>query len=514
MTILVITQSDAVFEKIEALCGPDIARMHVGGIDEARASLGAVQPELILTDLRLPDGDAFDILEDAVHHRAPLAILHANAKDDAEVNQAIHAGALDTIDINTLSPSGWTHLLARAASSRKLLQRAQESAIAMREKEEFNFALFQHHPAAMVVVDNGGRVVKSNLAMRDLSKKLPALGKPLYDPTTDAFSAEMADELQKCIHSATGRTFLERETEGRILTITIAHVPTGAVVIVDDVSERIQTKRESERRQEQLIHADKMIALGTLVSGVAHEISNPNNVMILSAGSLNDAMKEIIGLLDAYNEIEGELYIGAQPYSDLRDELPELCGSVLRAAKKIRSLVGDLKTFARPDANTLDEAVDLSAVAKASISLVGSLIKKSTQHFESDLCPSLPTIPGNAQRLEQVMINLITNACQALPNRDAKIKVVTRLDTNTNSVIAEVIDTGEGIPPDSLKRIQDPFFTTKHDTGGTGLGLSISSKIMDSHGGTLSFESTLGHGTIASMTIPNNPDARRKGSDE
>ena len=176
--------------------------------------------------------------------------------------------------------------------------------------------------------------------------------------------------------------------------------------------------------------------------------------------------------------------------------------------------MGDLKTFARPDANTMDEAVDLSVVAKASISLVGSLIKESTQHFKSDLCPSLPTVPGNAQRLEQVMINLITNACQALPNREAGIKVVTRLDENTNSVLAEVIDTGEGIPPDSLKRIQDPFFTTKHDTGGTGLGLSISSKILASHGGTLSFESTLGHGTIARMTIPNNPDERRKGNDE
>ena len=514
MTIIVITQSDTALEKIEALCAPDVTRMKVGGIDEARACLDVVQPELILTDLRLPDGDAFDILEDAVHHRAPLAILHTNVKDDAEVNQAIRAGALDAIDINTLSSSGWTHLLARATSSRKLLQHAQEAATAMREKEEFNFALFQHHPAAMVVVDKVGRVVKSNLAMRNLSEELPALGKPLYDPATDAFSADMAEELQKCIQSATARTFPECEHQGRFLTITIAHVPTGAVVIVDDVSEGIQTKRESERRQEQLIHADKMIALGTLVSGVAHEISNPNNVMILSAGSLNDAMKEIIGLLDAYNEIEGEIYIGAQPYSDLRDELPELSGSVLRAAEKIRSLVGDLKTFARPDANTMDEAVDLSVVAKASISLVGSLIKESTQHFKSDLCPSLPTVPGNAQRLEQVMINLITNACQALPNREAGIKVVTRLDENTNSVLAEVIDTGEGIPPDSLKRIQDPFFTTKHDTGGTGLGLSISSKILASHGGTLSFESTLGHGTIARMTIPNNPDERRKGNDE
>ncbi|MDE0839633.1 MAG: hypothetical protein OSB41_11350, partial [Kiritimatiellae bacterium] len=78
MTIIVITQSDTSREKIEALCNPDVTRMHVGNLDEARACLNVVQPELILTDLRLSDGDAFDILEDAVHHRAPLAILHAD----------------------------------------------------------------------------------------------------------------------------------------------------------------------------------------------------------------------------------------------------------------------------------------------------------------------------------------------------------------------------------------------------------------------------------------------------
>lgn len=472
------------------------------GVEDARVHMKAEAPRVILSDLNHSDGDLIDVLEDAVFLKSPLIVLQTSSDSAADLDQAIAAGALDCVDMDAITDDEFSRLLLRAESNRRILVKAQETAHAMREKEEFNFALFQHNPSAMVVVDQSGLVIKSNLAMRILRDELPELGRPLYDGLSDSFSADMWDALTECIESGSLRAFSELKNGDQYYNVTMAPVPAGAVVIMEDISERVSAQQESERRQEQLIHADKMIALGTLVSGVAHEISNPNNVMLLSAKALDGMVGDILPVLDQHEENEGDVYIGGQPYEDVRDEIPQMTGSILRAAEKVKALVGDLKTFARPDADTMDESVDLNKVADASVSLMGSLIKKTTHTFDVQKDEDLPTIAGNPRRLEQVIINLITNACQALHDTEAALRVVTRFDADAGNVIVEVIDEGAGISPDDLKRIQDPFYTTKHDTGGTGLGLSISSKILATHGGELTFESELGHGTTARLTIP------------
>ncbi len=502
MIILAITQSTPVRDRLKSLLGESAEYIAVDTLSDARQTIETRPPDAVFSDSELSDGDLFGILEDAMHLRAPLIILQKNSDTAAILDHAIAAGVLDCVDMQTISDDEFARLLLRVGTSRRALLKSQETAQAMRDKEEFNFALFQHNPSAMVVVDHSGLVIKSNLAMRNLHDQLPELGRPLYNSEADAFSATVWDALQQSLESGLVRSFAEIQNGDHHLNVTMAPVPSGAVVIIQDITERVRAQQESERRHEQLIHADKMIALGTLVSGVAHEISNPNNVMLLTAKALNGIVADIVPLLDEYEQNEGDVYIGGQPYEDIRPELPEMTGSILRAAEKIKGLVGDLKTFARPDADTMDESVNLNKVTDDSISLVASLIKKTTSHFEVVKDDALPTIPGNPRRIEQVLINLITNACQALHDAEAAIRVVTRFDADAGHAIVEVIDEGEGIPEESLKRIQDPFFTTKHDTGGTGLGLSISSKILASHGGTLSFESERGKGTTARLTIP------------
>jgi polar amino acid transport system substrate-binding protein len=146
--------------------------------------------------------------------------------------------------------------------------------------------------------------------------------------------------------------------------------------------------------------------------------------------------------------------------------------------------------------------MDVNAVAAVAVRLVDTSIRKATRHFTVELAEDLPRVRGNPQRIEQVIVNLLLNACQALPDPDRSVRLATRHDAARGEVMVEVTDQGVGIPPEDLPRLTDPFFTTKREMGGTGLGLSVSAGIVKEHGGTLEFRSTVGAGTTASLALP------------
>jgi polar amino acid transport system substrate-binding protein len=175
---------------------------------------------------------------------------------------------------------------------------------------------------------------------------------------------------------------------------------------------------------------------------------------------------------------------------------------MIEGARRIRRIVEDLKDFARRDDAPRLEPVDLSAVVRASVRLVDNSLRKATAHFELACTDGLPRVRGNAQRIEQVVVNLILNACQALPDPGRAIRVATRHDLERGAVVLEVQDEGVGIRPEDLPRLTDPFFTTKRDSGGTGLGLSVSAGIVKEHGGSLEFRSVPGAGTTVVLTLP------------
>jgi signal transduction histidine kinase len=255
-------------------------------------------------------------------------------------------------------------------------------------------------------------------------------------------------------------------------------------------------------KQEQLFQAAKMASLGTLVSGVAHEINNPITSVMLNAPNLNRMWEAMLPILDRHYEKKGDFKVGATVYSRIRDRIPQMLTSIIDDARRVRNIVADLKDFARDNPSEIIDVVDLNDVVKKAVGLTANLIKKSTQHFSLKCHPALPTMEGNAQRIEQVVINLLVNACQALTTTDQSVMVVTWFDRPNYQVVLEVIDEGNGIDPDTLKRVSDPFFTTKREKGGTGLGLAITDRIVRDHGGSLRFESTPGKGTTVRVTFP------------
>jgi len=365
----------------------------------------------------------------------------------------------------------------------------------LQRKEEFNFALFQHNPAPTVVVDREGHTLKSNLARRRSGEGLPTLGRPLFDPAAGAERKELHESLLECIASGKVKRFAEKNIGERWYSITMAPFPDGAIVTTQDITEQMQAR-------EQLIQADKMVALGTLVSGVAHEISNPNNVLLLSSSALKNLCAQLAAFLDEHKAVNGDFEIGFSSCDETTAELRDLVDTVARAAERIRDTVNDLKEFSRKSTGELTQDVDVNKVVEVAARMLQPVINKATRSFSLVRGEALPPVKVNAQRLEQVVVNLITNACQALTDPHQPVSVSTRSVADGGCVVVEVRDGGCGIAGKDMKRITDPFFTTKHDSGGTGLGLSISRKIVEQYGGSLRFASEPGKGTTASVVLP------------
>jgi len=278
----------------------------------------------------------------------------------------------------------------------------------------------------------------------------------------------------------------------------------GATVLWSRTLQRRVLARTDELkvRDQQLRQADRLASLGTLVSGVAHEINNPTGLILLSLPVLRRAYQAAETVLEARYQQDGDFMIGGLSYGELRDEMPRVFQDMTEGARRIKRIVEELKDFARDGKPTLDQRVDLNTVVEVAARLVDAQIKTATVDFRMELAAELPAFQGNPQGIEQVVVNLLQNACHALPDPQRGIRIATSVDPERKTLTLVVEDRGIGIPADQLARVTDPFFTTRREHGGTGLGLSMSAKIIREHLGTMAFRSSLGDGTTVIVTLP------------
>lgn len=267
-----------------------------------------------------------------------------------------------------------------------------------------------------------------------------------------------------------------------------------------EIIERERAEELARQQQQKLFQSEKMASVGTLVSGVAHEINNPNNFILLNSDNLADVWNDLIPLLDKYAEEKGDFTVAGLNYSEIRNEVSMIINGVKEGSERIKRIVQTLKDFVRTDPGNLNQIINIADIIDDSLTILTGFIKRHTNHFSINLSEDIPKIKGNIQQIEQVIINLISNACQALENKEQKITVSTALDNKSMQII--VRDEGRGISSEDLKYIMDPFFTTKRDIGGTGLGLSISYNIIKDHGGELIINSEVGKGTTAVIKLP------------
>jgi polar amino acid transport system substrate-binding protein len=336
--------------------------------------------------------------------------------------------------------------------------------------------------------------------------------KPVQDMTVLFHAVEKVMERVRLIReNKRYREHLEAEIEERTRELILANQNLTREI---KERERLEAERkeaeEKERlHRQQLIQADKMASLGILVSGVAHEINNPNNFIMVNAPILSRIWKVVDPILEEHYRTRGDFYIAPRlSYSEMKENIPGIISGILEGAQRIDNYVRELKNFSRPAPLNVDTNININKVIQASAKLLANLIKKSTNRFQTDYGENIPGIKGSFQRLEQVIINLLENSCQALPGKDRGIVVSTGFDPCSRTVKVQVKDEGEGMTPETLENIKNPFFTTKRSSGGTGLGLSISSKIVEDHRGTLVFESSPGVGTTATVLLPVGPGPR------
>lgn len=273
--------------------------------------------------------------------------------------------------------------------------------------------------------------------------------------------------------------------QGRVVRLIIAH----------DITEQQQLRQGAER-------VARLAALGELTAGVAHEINNPNGMILRNLDFVGAVLADSLPLLAEQARSE-DLQLGGLDYDLVAAQIPQLVKDMQRGAGHIRDIVRDMKDFARADEELAEKSLlDLNEAVAAAVRLLDGHLRKATDRFELQLAEVLPVASGNIRQIEQVVINLLMNACQSLPDRQHGVTVRTAYDPSQKCIKVEVVDQGRGIASQDMKRITDPFFTTRREEGGTGLGLSVSTRIAKQHGGTLNFKSKPGEGTMVTLSLP------------
>ncbi len=250
----------------------------------------------------------------------------------------------------------------------------------------------------------------------------------------------------------------------------------AVIVIARDVSGRRQVQSQS-------IKSDRLAAVGTLAAGVAHEINNPLAYVLLN---LQYLIREIPKLGTSDDRI---------------GQLVERLREARHGAERVSAIVRDLRTFSRADEESVG-AVELRRVLLSAIKVARSQLMDRGQIIE--ILDDVPMVRGNASRLEQVFLNLLINAIQALSGTSSEANVIRIRVARAGDyvVVVEITDTGVGIPPQHLDRVFDPFFTTKPVGLGTGLGLPICHSIITKMGGAISVSSEVGKGSTFRIKLP------------
>ncbi|GMR19463.1 MAG: hypothetical protein BMS9Abin36_0058 [Gammaproteobacteria bacterium] len=266
--------------------------------------------------------------------------------------------------------------------------------------------------------------------------------------------------------------------------------------------------RKLEQAHNQLLQSEKLASIGQLAAGVAHEINNPVGYISSNLGTLAEYQQDLFQVLDVYESLEPLLQNEDQALQrihevkqaarldHLRQDVPDLLSESQQGVTRVRRIVEDLKDFSHVDEGEWAEA-DLHQGLESTLNIVNNEIKYKTEVVRE--YGDLPPVMCQAPQLNQVFMNLLINAAQAIEEHGV---ITLRTGSEHGWVWVEISDTGQGIEPEQLKRIFDPFFTTKPVGTGTGLGLSLSYGIVQAHGGRIDVDSEPGNGTTFRVWLP------------
>jgi PAS domain S-box-containing protein len=408
---------------------------------------------------------------------AAIAVLALGRKESGE--------SLNSEDLALLTAVAGQ--VATAIENGRLYRQLHLKAEELGRMREFNENILESLDDGLVVLDLNDRIVRWNRALErfyGISRE-EAIGRPL----AAVFEASFVDALAGARRDQpAGATLYRvplsaRNAAAAPLLVNATVVPlqdpaangiVGAILLIEDITDRV-------RLQEQLQISEKMASIGLLAAGVAHEVNTP---------------------LTGISSFTQMLLEGADPADPKTTLLQKIERQTFRAAK----IVNGLLTLSRPGAPTDRALLDLNTIIGDVYSLLEHQFDVARIKVRRELSELPATVVGTEHQLQQVFLNLFLNARDAMP-KGGWLSVTTRLEAG--EVVAEVADTGSGIPSEHLARIYDPFFTTKSIGRGTGLGLSIIYGIVQEHEGTIHCDSSVGQGTRFSLRLPRAAETAR-----
>lgn len=490
LNILIVEDEPAHAEAIRRACRGGRTRI-AGSLAEYRLACAEEKPDVVLLDLNLPDGLALqELTTQAEDGLWPILVMTAHGDETLAV-AAMKASALDYIVKTPEAFATMPQTLERALREWRLRREHRQVAEALHfsEKRYQNLyhqfrTVFEGVPDPLLLLSKDLFVEWANpAATRTFGGGRPDLGgarchelfKGGTNPCTpcpiqDCFATGNSLEIE--CHTRDGQHWCLRALPIRNGNEVIRQV----LLLGQDIGEKMRTQADA-------IRASQLAALGELAAGVAHEINNPIN------GVINYAQLLINRLSDNQNQ--------------------DLAQRIVHESNRIASIVGGLLSFARPQQEKR-QPIPLEETLHDCLALAGAQLRRDGIAPRLDLPADLPPVSALKYQLQQVFLNLISNARYALnekypgthPDKQLDISATVLPIDGQRCVRLAFRDSGTGIPAEILERARNPFFTTKPPGQGTGLGLSISSGIIENHRGTLSIDSVAGEFTTVIVEIP------------
>jgi PAS domain S-box-containing protein len=280
---------------------------------------------------------------------------------------------------------------------------------------------------------------------------------------------------------------------------------------------RITDRTKQRLMERELIQSEKLASLGLLISGIVHEINNPNNFISFNIPILNDYLQEILPVLDEHAARTPHYEVQGMAYVDFRNDVMKLLENIEHGSVRINTTVAKLKEFSRKKDDRGARPILPTGVVERAVAICHTQIRKTVKTFDVQVQQDMPEMVSDPDAIEQTLINLLINAAQAADKPDSHIRLdVRRGASGKEGLVLEVEDNGCGMDAKTAARVFDPFFTTKEEGLGTGLGLYISKNLVESVGGSISVESEIGRGATFRVVIPDlgNPDRSKITSEQ
>jgi len=375
-----------------------------------------------------------------------------------------------------------------ALQNAQLFRRLEQKIGEFERLKEFNENIVESIKVGIFTLDLDGRIESWNSEM-EVMYALPraeALGHLFHE----VFPAELTEAFERARNQPgtfnLSKVSLQMRT-GEVRTANVAIAPlltrdfvsVGHTVLVDDITDRVQMEA-------QLTQAEKLSSIGLLAAGVAHEVNTP------------------LAVISSYAQM-------LQKYARDDQRLSPVLEKITQQTFRASEIVNGLLNFSRTTATEFSP-IDVNSILRETSTLLDHQFRSARVSVENHMQQPLPMIDGSQGKLQQVMLNLLLNAKDAMADNGGTLRIHTR--STNDHVIVQIEDSGSGIDPQHLRRIYDPFFTTKNapkagQHKGTGLGLAVSYGIVQEHGGRIHVESTVGEGTSFFLEFPIAGTAKR-----